>query len=75
MYTAAQYRTAAVEFANRANFALNERERAEYKTLESSFKTLADNADWLTANDSKVVHSSGERQALPEREPFLSHNP
>ncbi len=55
MLTAEHYRAKAIEYANLLKTAKNADETREYQGLERSFNQLADNAQWLTDNQSSVI--------------------
>ena len=56
MFTAAQYRTKASEYAKLMKTANGPNEVREYQSLERSFTELADNAQWVADNYDKTVH-------------------
>lgn len=55
MFTAQQYRAKAGEYAARLKTASSPTETAEYRDLQQSYTSLADNLDWLAENASKTV--------------------
>ena len=57
MFTPEQYRAKAREYAEWAKATISPKEAHEFKMLEQSFTTLADNEQWLAENHSKTVHS------------------
>jgi hypothetical protein len=56
MFTAEQYRAKASEYAKLVRAANGPNEVREFQRLERSFTELADNAQWMSDNDGKVVH-------------------
>ena len=57
MFTPEQYRAKAREYADWAKARISPKEAHEFKMLEQTFTTLADNEQWLAENHSKTVHS------------------
>jgi hypothetical protein len=57
MFTARQYRAKAHEYGTRLKTARSPTEAAEYRDLQQSYASLADNLDWLTVNAGKTVSS------------------
>ena len=57
MFTPEQYRAKAREYAEWAKATISPKEAHEFKMLEQSFTTLADNEQWLAENHSKTVHA------------------
>jgi hypothetical protein len=57
MFTPEQYRAKAREYGEWAKASISPKEVHEYKKLEQSFTTLADNEQWLAENHNKVVHA------------------
>lgn len=55
MFSPKQYRDKAVEYAERRRTATGSNETQEFKQLEKSFATLADNEQWLHDNHQKTV--------------------
>ena len=55
MFTAQQYRSKAAEYAGLLETAGSPAEISEYRDLQQSYTTLADNLDWLAANTGKTV--------------------
>jgi hypothetical protein len=55
MFSTRQYRTEAAKFRDRAEQADRPADKAEFRSLERSFDTLADNAQWLADNGEKTV--------------------
>ncbi len=55
MFTADQYRTKAIEYSNLLKIANSQNEEREFQRLERSFAELADNAQWVTENQDKIV--------------------
>ena len=58
MYTADQYRAKAIEYSNLLKTANGHNEEREFQRLERSFTELADNAQWVTENQGKIVQAS-----------------
>ena len=57
MFTPQQYRAKAAEYTDLVKTASNPAEALEFQTLEHSF-TVADNAQWLADNQSKIVRTA-----------------
>ena len=57
MFTAQQYRAKANEYGTLLAKARSPAEAAEYRDLQQSYASLADNLDWLTVNAGKTVSS------------------
>ena len=57
MFTAQQYRSKALEYEVLLKTAGSPGELAEYRDLQQSYTSLADNLDWLAANAGKTVAS------------------
>jgi hypothetical protein len=57
MCTVKQYRAKAAEYKERADTATTSNEKRELQNLERSFRTLADNEQWLSDNHEKTVHA------------------
>jgi hypothetical protein len=57
MFTPEQYRAKAREYAEWAKATISPKEAHEFKMLEQSFTTLADNEQWLAENHNKTVHA------------------
>jgi hypothetical protein len=55
MFNPQQYRDKAAEYAQRGRTATGSNEAKEFKQLERSFTTLADNEQWLHDNHHKTV--------------------
>ena len=60
MSTAEQYRVKANEYAKLAETASRPKEAREFHRLERSFAELADNAQWVADNRTKVLQSATE---------------
>ncbi len=58
MYTADQYRAKAIEYSNLLKIANGHSEEREFQRLERSFSELADNVQWVTENQGKIVQAS-----------------
>jgi hypothetical protein len=57
MFTADQYRAKAIEYSNLLKTANGPNEEREFQRLERSFAELADNAQWMTENQGKIVQA------------------
>jgi hypothetical protein len=57
MFTPEQYRAKAREYADWAKATISPKEAHEYKMLEQSFTTLADNEQWLAENHDNTIHA------------------
>jgi len=55
MYTIMQYRAAASKFRERAAQAERLADKEEFRSLERTFNTLAENAEWLADNGKNIV--------------------
>jgi hypothetical protein len=55
MFTVEQYRSKALVYEVLLKTACSPAETAEYRGLQQSYTSLADNLDWLSANSSKTV--------------------
>ncbi len=55
MFTAAQYRAKAIEYASLLKTAKSADEARDYLGLERSFHLLADNAQWLTDHQASLI--------------------
>ena len=58
MFTAEQYRVKASEYAKLSEMASHPNEVREFQRLERSFAVLADNAQWVADNRTKVLHAA-----------------
>ena len=56
MFTPEQYRAKAREYADWAKATISPKEAHEFRMLEQTFTTLADNEQWLAENHDKTVH-------------------
>jgi hypothetical protein len=64
MFTPEQYRAKAKEYAEWAKATISPKEAHEFRMLEQTFTTLADNEQWLADNHDKTVHAdTGELAA------------
>ncbi|MGO9947346.1 MAG: hypothetical protein ACLPWG_10905 [Steroidobacteraceae bacterium] len=68
MFTAEQYRAKAIEYSKLVGIANGPNEMREFQRLERSFIELADNAQWMTDNLDKIVHSTEDATAPPTRD-------
>ena len=66
MFSPKQYRDKAVEYAERGRTATGSNEAQEFKQLEKSFTTLADNEQWLHDNHLKTVRQPNADTAVGE---------
>jgi hypothetical protein len=57
MFTPEPYRAKAREYAEWAKATISPKEEHEFKMLEQTFSTLADNEQWLAENHDKIVHA------------------
>ena len=57
MFTPEQYRAKAREYTEWGKATISPKEAHEFKMLEQSFTTLADNEQWLAENHNKTVHA------------------
>lgn len=55
MFTAPQYRSKALEYGALLKTTSSAAEISEYRDLQQSYASLADNLDWLAANAGKTV--------------------
>jgi hypothetical protein len=69
MFTAQQYRAEAIKYAKLVRTANDPNEVREFETLERSFTELADNAQWVTENHNKIVHSTERTTATLTPDP------
>ena len=54
MFTANQYRTKAAEYAELLKTATLPAETREFRSLEQSYRTLAENEEWMADNRDKI---------------------
>ena len=66
MFTPQQYRSKAAEYTDLAKVASNPSEVLEFRTLERSFTTLADNEQWLADHHDHTVHPKADHGAVGE---------
>jgi hypothetical protein len=64
MFTTEQYRAKAREYAEWGKATISPREANEFKKLEHSFTTLADNEQWLAENHNKTVNANTDGIAV-----------
>ena len=78
MFSAEQYRAEAAKFkALLTNTLLSPNEASEFRNLEQSYTTLAENEEWLAVNINKTIPFAKvqERYSLPhEQANCLTHN-
>jgi hypothetical protein len=65
MFTPQQYRSKAAEYTDLVKTASNPAEVLEFRALEQSFSTLADNEQWLADNFGKTARATTEGDAAP----------
>jgi hypothetical protein len=72
MFTAAQYRAKAAEYASYVRTAQSPSEVREFQNLERVYRSLAENAEWMASSFEKtmpaMVHDLNEGTALAEEE-------
>lgn len=69
MFTAGQYRAKAAAYEELTSKAGSAQETKEFRKLERSFTTLADNEDWLAENYDRTLNAGGERPNVrPKRD-------
>jgi hypothetical protein len=66
MFTAEQYRSKALEYEALLKTARSPAELAEYRDLQQSYTSFADNLDWLAANAGKTI--TGDANGAPSLE-------
>jgi hypothetical protein len=64
MFTAEQYRAQAGEYAKLVGIANGPNEVQEFQRRERSFTALADNAQWVTENQDKMLRAAEHATAL-----------
>jgi hypothetical protein len=64
MFSTEQYRAKAREYAEWAKATISPNEAHEFKMLEQSFTTLADNEQWLAENHDKTVNANADDIAV-----------
>lgn len=62
MYTADQYRVKAAEYKKLLDNPCSPGEAREFRNLEQTYTTLADNEEWMARNRNKTVGSGGHDQ-------------
>jgi hypothetical protein len=61
MFSAKQYRAKAAEFRTLlTNMPRSPNETREFRNLEQTYTTLAENAEWMTINISKTVQRGNQ---------------
>jgi hypothetical protein len=60
MFTAAQFRAKAAEYAELLKKTNIPDEIQEFQRLQRSFDLLAQNEEWMAANFNKIVHSQDD---------------
>jgi hypothetical protein len=63
MFTAEQYRAKAIEYSKLLRMANGPDAVREFQGLERSFTELADNAQWMTDNRSKILRAQEDATA------------
>jgi hypothetical protein len=58
MFTAKQYRAKAAEYTGLLAAPRSPAEISEFRNLEQTYTTLADNEEWLALNAGKIMHAS-----------------
>ena len=66
MFTVEQYRAKALVYEMLQKAACSPTEAAEYRDLQQSYTSLADNLDWLAANPGKTI--TGSRMSIAANE-------
>jgi hypothetical protein len=67
MFTAQQYRSKALEYEALVKTARSPAELAEYRELQQTYTSFADNLDWMAANAGKTVTGDAKRAPDAER--------
>jgi hypothetical protein len=66
MFSAKQYRAKAAEFsALLTNMPLSPNETSEFRNLEQTYTTLAENEEWMAINIGKTVQPGEDRDEAP----------
>jgi hypothetical protein len=73
MFTSKQYRSEASRFRDRADQASRSADKEEFRSLERSFDTLADNAEWIAVNGKRIVPPSQDGRTNAELAPEEDH--
>jgi hypothetical protein len=61
MFSAKQYRAKAAEFrALLTNMARSPNEKSEFRKLEQTYTTLAENEEWMAINIGKTIHRGNQ---------------
>jgi hypothetical protein len=58
MFTAQQHRAKAAEYRGFLDAPLSPAETSEFRNLERTYKTLAENEEWLALNANKILAAS-----------------
>jgi rubrerythrin len=58
MFTAKQYRAKAAEYREYLNASRSPAETSEFRNLEQTYTTLANNEEWLALNADKIIPAS-----------------
>ena len=70
MFTADQYRAKAIEYRKLLSMANDPNAMREFQRLERIFTDLADNAQWMIDNHTKII-----RATEPATVPFMPDSP
>jgi hypothetical protein len=66
MFSAKQYRAKAAEYrALLTNMALSPNEMSEFRNLEQTYTSLAENEEWMTINIDKRIQRGENREEAP----------
>jgi hypothetical protein len=66
MFSAEKYRAKAAEFrALLTNMPLSSNETSEFRNLEQTYTTLAENEEWMAVNNGKTVQRGENRDDAP----------
>ena len=74
MFTAQQYRAKANEYGTLLEKARSPAEAAEYRDLQQSYASLADNLDWLTVNAGRTVSAHGRSCGMADADRRAEEN-
>jgi hypothetical protein len=66
MFSAEQYRAKAAEFRARlTSMPLSPNEASEFRNLEQTYATLAENEEWMAVNSGKTIQRGEDRDEAP----------
>ena len=66
MFSAEQYRAKAAEFRTLlTSMPLSPNETSEFRNLEQTYTTLADNEEWMAVNSGKTIQRGENRDEAP----------